>query len=554
MGLAETLPATFFGMHINQSTTAWPNVAFGSYRLWDDGTSWADINTSSGVYNWSPLDSWVSKAQRQNVQLLYTFGGTPTWASSSPSTSCNYGGGHCVAPADYTNWDTFVTELATRYKGKIKYYEMWNEPNDTGFWKGTTAQLVEMTNRAAKIIHAIDPNAEVLSPAATWKSTTAWTWLDGFLTAGGGPYLDGISFHGYTGNNDAEGILTIIDHIQEAENVHGLSLPLIVSEGGWGLNGVITDQDAQAAFLVQRYMLITSRPAVQSFFWYQWDNAAWGTLWDSKNGIHKAGVAYGQLTAWLIGATANGCSKDADSTWTCSFTQANGNAAVAVWNATTSMAYTPGSQYTQSLAIDGSSSSINGSNSYKIGNKPVLFTAKSVTAAAGNPDYTLSANHSILNLTAGQSATVTLTLTPSFGFNHAVSLSCPQLPSNVTCQFTPLPVMLSGTQPSAVQLTVSVAATTSALALTNYLAMAAVLPLGMLCIPLSRKRKRLEYLCFLGILLLGITGAMTACGGGGHGASSSGSTVSPAGSQAITVATTGGSTAHSMQLTLNISH
>jgi PKD repeat protein len=382
MCFAGTLPATFFGMHINHSTTAWPSVTFGSYRVWDDGGSWANINTSRGVYNWGTLDSWVSRAQQQNVQLTYTFGRTPTWASSSPTTSCNYAPGECVAPADYTNWDNFVTALATRYKGKIKYYEMWNEPNDTGFWKGTTAQLVEMTSRAANIIHSIDPNAEVESPGATWTSTTAWAWLDGYLTAGAGPYLDDIGFHGYTGNNNAEGILSIIDNIEKTQNAHGLSLPLMITEGGWGLNSVITNQDAQAAFLVQRYLLITSRPAVKSFFWYQWDNTSWGTLWDSTSGIHTPGVAYGQLASWLIGASANGCSKNASSTWTCSYTLANGSAALAVWNATASGTYTPGSQYTQVRAIDGSSSSITGSNPYTIGSKPVLFTATSTSVAA----------------------------------------------------------------------------------------------------------------------------------------------------------------------------
>ena len=402
MGLAETLPPTFFGMHINQSTTAWPNVGFGSYRLWDDGTAWASVNTSDGVYNWSSLDSWVEKAQLHNVQLMYTFGRTPAWASSNPATPCNYGSGQCVAPTDYTRWDAFITELAIRYKGKIKYYEMWNEPNDTGFWKGTTTQLVEMTNRGAKIIHSIDPNAEVLSPAATWTSTTAWGWLDGFLSAGGGPNLDGISFHGYTGNKNAEGIVSIIDNIQKTQTAHGLALPLTISEGGWGLNSVITSEDAQAAFLVQRYMLITSRPAVKSFYWYMWENTSWGTLWDKTRGLHKAGVAYGQLTAWLTGATANGCSKAANSTWTCSFTLAKGNSAIAVWNSATSATYTPGSEYNQSFAIDGSSSSVNGNDSYMIANNPVLFTATpvgdvvaptlSVTPVTGIAPVTVSAS------------------------------------------------------------------------------------------------------------------------------------------------------------------
>jgi|GEM_PF-1610112 PKD repeat protein len=396
IAIAGTLPATFFGMHINHSSTAWPSVAFGSYRLWDDGSSWALINTSKGVYNWAPLDAWVAKAEQHNVELTYTFGRTPNWASSSPSTSCDYGSGQCVAPADYTNWDSYVTAIATRYKGKIKYYEMWNEPNDTGFWKGTTAQLVEMTRRASGIIHSVDPNALVVSPGATWTSTTAWAWLDGYLTAGAGPYLDEIGFHGYTGNNNAETILTIIDNIQKTETAHGLSLPLDITEGGWGLNTVITNQDTQAAFLVQRYLLITSRPAVKSFFWYQWDNSTWGTLWDTANGIHTPGIAYGQLTSWLIGATANGCTKASNSTWTCSYTLANGNTGLAVWNATASVGYTPGSQYTQVSSLDGTSNAVNGNSSYTVGNKPVLFT--SITAPVPTAALSVTPNTGVASL------------------------------------------------------------------------------------------------------------------------------------------------------------
>jgi PKD repeat protein len=390
MGLAGTLPATFFGMHINHSNTPWPSVGFGSFRVWDAGASWTTINTSNGVYNWAPLDAWVAKAQANGVEVTYTFGRTPAWASSNPSnTSCGYGPGECEPPSNNAYFSEFVTALVTRYKGKIKYYEMWNEPNYSAMWQGTTAQLVTLTSIAANIIHSIDPNAKVVSPGSAWVTTTTWEFLDTYLSAGAGPYLDDIALHIYTNNNNAESALSIIDNNQSTENSHGLSLPLIITEGGWGYNTAIPDSDAQAAFLVQRYLLITSRPEVESFFWYQWDNPTWGTLWDSTNGIHKAGVAYGQLTSWLIGSSAEGCSKNASSTWTCSYILANGNAALAVWNATASVSYTPGSQYTQVRAIDGSSASINGDNPYTIGSKPVLFTSASTSSVAA-PSATLS--------------------------------------------------------------------------------------------------------------------------------------------------------------------
>jgi hypothetical protein len=81
MCFAGTLPATFFGMHINKSTTPWPSVGFGSYGVWDDGSSWANINTSNGVYNWAPLDAWVAAAQAHGVEITYTLGRTPTTAT-----------------------------------------------------------------------------------------------------------------------------------------------------------------------------------------------------------------------------------------------------------------------------------------------------------------------------------------------------------------------------------------------------------------------------------------------------------------------------------------
>jgi PKD repeat protein len=426
---AGPIPATFFGMHINRSSTAWPTVAFGSYRMWDDGTAWANINTSNGYYNWSPIDNWVNKAQQHNVQLLYTFGRTPNWASSSPSTTCNYGSGQCVAPSNYTYWDNFVTALVTRYKGKIKYYEMWNEPNDLGFWKGTTAQQVEMTRRAANIIHSIDPNAIVVSPGATWTATTAWAWLDGYLAAGAGPYLDEIGVHGYTGNNKADGIFSIIDNTQNTQAKYGLNLPINITEGGWGRNSVITDATAQAAFLVQRYLLITSRPKVATFFWYEWDNADWGTLWDSTNGVHKAGVAYGQVSNWLTGATNNGCSKNTTTlTWTCSFTLAQGNSALAVWNPSASVAYIPGSQFNQVLRIDGSSSSINGSSSYTVGNSPVLFTSTGTPATTASLSVTPETGITPVAVNASVSATAPSGVTvksTSISFDDGTTVNAP---------------------------------------------------------------------------------------------------------------------------------
>ncbi|HEY0786884.1 MAG TPA: Ig-like domain-containing protein [Acidobacteriaceae bacterium] len=58
--------------------------------------------------------------------------------------------------------------------------------------------------------------------------------------------------------------------------------------------------------------------------------------------------------------------------------------------------------------------------------------------ASGVPDFTVTANPSSLSTPAGQFATSVLTIAPQFGFNEEVTLSCSNLPAQVTCTFSPV--------------------------------------------------------------------------------------------------------------------
>lgn len=60
-------------------------------------------------------------------------------------------------------------------------------------------------------------------------------------------------------------------------------------------------------------------------------------------------------------------------------------------------------------------------------------------------DFTISAVPATSTINAGQSATYTITLTPSNGFNQTVTLGCGGLPSASTCVITPALVTLDGT-------------------------------------------------------------------------------------------------------------
>jgi hypothetical protein len=185
----QTVSTQFFGMNIIHTDTPWPSQPFSGIRLWDsDGTSWSQLNPARGQFNWSSLDRWLAVARQNDVDVVYTFGRVPGWA--------NGGQGQSVPPSDLADWDAFVRGVVQHSKGQIKAYELWNEPNGTQFWTGDLPTLLTMAERACNIIKAAQPDAIVLTPAATWSDTSPVQWFDQYFAAGGGQFADAIAFHG----------------------------------------------------------------------------------------------------------------------------------------------------------------------------------------------------------------------------------------------------------------------------------------------------------------------------------------------------------------------
>ena len=105
------------------------------------GTTWAELEPAKGVWNWGGLDNFVAAAQEHGVSdILLNLGQSPRWASSSPETAGHMYGTPALTPAPPANiqdWRDYVTAVAQRYKGRIRYYEIWNEPNGPSWYTGS---------------------------------------------------------------------------------------------------------------------------------------------------------------------------------------------------------------------------------------------------------------------------------------------------------------------------------------------------------------------------------------------------------------------------------
>ncbi len=394
------IPASFFGMVIHPSPTGngaktihkqpWPSVPLGSIRLWDTSTEWLELNPRKGVYNWRLLDEYLDQAQRHGLDVLYTFGRVPPWASSNPTGKCGHIPGVCYPVRDMEDWDNFVSALARHAKGRIHAYELWNEANLPNFWRGGDATLIEMAGRASRIIKSIDPAAIILTPsyASSADASSAQgperryeemaSSLSRFFAGGGGAYVDVVAMHGYMGV-DPETVPGLIARIRTVMASYGQSAkPLWNTEAAWGgtpqLAARLPDEDDQAAFLA-RYYALTWSNGVQRFYWYAWNNTQGiGTLWDTDRQIRKGGEAYGEVYKWLVGATmTEACTRGTDSITKCGLSRPGGYAAQMVWDSSGSKDYSPPAQFIQYRELDGNTVKIAKGGPVTVGKKPILL-------------------------------------------------------------------------------------------------------------------------------------------------------------------------------------
>ena len=114
---------------------------------------------------------------------------------------------------------------------------MWNEPGGRRQWTGSVQQLVRMTKDMRAIVKGADPSALILTPPYMGAGKDLARGLNEFLRAGGGDYVDVISFHGYLYRNrrPPERLVDAVTAIRQVMDRHGQSAkPLWDTEGSWG--------------------------------------------------------------------------------------------------------------------------------------------------------------------------------------------------------------------------------------------------------------------------------------------------------------------------------
>ena len=134
------------------------------------------------TYDWSKLDQLYDDLLSKRIRPFVELGFTPDALATSRQTIFYWKGN--TSHPDPEGWrnliNAFTRHLETRYgAAEIRrwYFEVWNEPNLSGFWEGADQpayfQLYDLT---ARTIKAIDPDLQVGGPA-----TAGAAWIPEFL-------------------------------------------------------------------------------------------------------------------------------------------------------------------------------------------------------------------------------------------------------------------------------------------------------------------------------------------------------------------------------------
>ncbi len=153
---------------------------------------------------WDKYDNIVALSEKHGLQIIARLDAPPKWAHEGYADFGDFG-----PPAKFENYADFVGAVVTRYKGRIKYFQLWNEPNIYPEWGDQAVNpedYSKMLCMATQRARSIDPNvviiAAALAPTVDQSSVPPGGLDDLFFlqrmySAGAAPCFDVLSAQGY---------------------------------------------------------------------------------------------------------------------------------------------------------------------------------------------------------------------------------------------------------------------------------------------------------------------------------------------------------------------
>ncbi|HEX2998789.1 MAG TPA: hypothetical protein VHR86_00905, partial [Armatimonadota bacterium] len=219
---------------------------------------WGFAQPRADTWDFTAYDRMLDNIHAHHLEIFPVITYNPGWLKPK----AGFG-------TDHAAYLTYVRRTVERYKGRVRYWDLWNEPDLT--WHGSPQEFGDVMYEAYKIIKEVDPQATVVYPSISGAN------LDGFLTEsltslhGHFPF-DVLGIHPYTRplSPDEGNLQQVLLRAKQWMAAHGDSKPIWISECGWPTatdNSSVTEMQ-QAAYLTRLFTIALSA-GVQKTVWYQ---------------------------------------------------------------------------------------------------------------------------------------------------------------------------------------------------------------------------------------------------------------------------------------------
>jgi len=130
-----------------------------------DKNDFQDRRNAQAVSAWSKYDRIVNLANEYGIEIVARLDHPPAWTRKAGRAN-----GDFAPPDNFEDYADFVAAVVARYRGKVKFYQIWNEPNVYPEWGEQNVdpraytRLLQIAYARAK---SVDPNVVIISAGLT---------------------------------------------------------------------------------------------------------------------------------------------------------------------------------------------------------------------------------------------------------------------------------------------------------------------------------------------------------------------------------------------------
>ena len=196
---SEEIKASPWGLQFNKHDFPLGDLDFHLERMAETGVKWARVETRTypidhdqvrekGYYRWGEFDRIIDGLNARKIEFFVTINTEPFKGLDAKDKPLNR--------KKLDTWLEYVSALVERYRGRVRYWEIDNEPK-------VTPNYAKVVKAASLVIKKIDPRAKVIAGSVARVNVEGIRMM--LEDEGVGPFIDVITFHPY--NEFPEGLM-----------------------------------------------------------------------------------------------------------------------------------------------------------------------------------------------------------------------------------------------------------------------------------------------------------------------------------------------------------